>query len=680
MNINIRVIYDYNLNKMITQYNQIKSFIPKHEKFVYNNQSNIFPKSKYNIFFDTISENAYNILPTDNTILIVNEEYVNYLIYLRRENYSNKPLLLLDNIVNYYICLTKYSNDVLIKTHKILKKKIIYINGFTNSIKELIPSSNKYILYDIDVYSGQNNYLILEIWIKYFLERSEKLIIKYYFEKDYVVTYFKKLLNLKKIEHKKKYFYKNIILTTDESIYKNDIYAVILNTSYYQLTTKLYEHIFKNHIIITNKNLISDEIIKDKKFLLKEYSEENIVSVLNKLFNNESKYKLNYENIVKKIKNTSRKINKLISLNNDYVHKNNNNLNQDKLCQNTQLSKNTPLSIPEQIFLVNKYHNEVLRECKFNKNNIPTINIQNYYRILKNPSKKTDFGYTTTIFCDNKFLNLILTGGYTLKYITKTKYNIICLVQDKPYYDGDIYFPGLSADEIEDVKKIYDCVIGIDLLKTNIDKIKYLIQYRNIAYYSTKVLCLGLIQYKKLLFFDASTLISSNIDHVLTDNNRSTYYNMYQFVKCKRGLVGNLILITPKQKYFNRAIYLVSNYNTILEKKYNHYTNDEDIIYYSIYPEWNNKMLDDSLFSFNYHRIPNIVTENDKHKKIYEVQFYVQAKPMRYSLKDDHKERFLFNENHSCYYLWDLSSSKLLLQFPELAKYFEYIKTYRYIH
>ena len=77
----------------------------------------------------------------------------------------------------------------------------------------------------------------------------------------------------------------------------------------------------------------------------------------------------------------------------------------------------------------NKYKNlKLLYNKKKNK----------YYRYLKKSQNITKYAYVTTLFCDAKYLSSILVTGFYLKYFLKTKYDIICLVQDKPYYETDI--------------------------------------------------------------------------------------------------------------------------------------------------------------------------------------------------------------------------------------------------
>ena len=229
----IRIIIDNNIDKIYHQYNQIRYLLPNHQLYIYKRlNKDILDKIDYNIFFDIISENVLKLCPAKYNILLVNEEYVSVCSYLRREIYIDKPLILIDDIIDYYICLTKYSANVLQKKH-INKDKIIYLNGLTTNIYPTLKFTNKqkYILYKIDLYSGQNNIILLKTWLQYFSNRPEKLIIIHTYYKDNIVKYNYELL--------KKGYYKNIILTNSKIDPSFNIIASIINTSYYDLTTSI---------------------------------------------------------------------------------------------------------------------------------------------------------------------------------------------------------------------------------------------------------------------------------------------------------------------------------------------------------------------------------------------------------------------------------------------------------
>ena len=678
----IRFIIDNNNTKVYNQYNQICNLLPMHSLYIYKKGNNIKEEHfDYNLYFDVISERVYNDLcPAKYTILLVNDEYINTQKYLRREFYIDKPLILLSDIVNYYFCLTKYCKNILFK-QMINKNKIFYLKGFANNIYDLYNinfEKQKYILYNIDQYSDQNNLVLLTTWLKYFTNRPEKLIIIYKYYQDSIVKYNYELFKRKE--------FKNIILTNDINILDSNIFASIINTSPYSLTTTLYDNILRDRIVITVDTSIIDDILKPKScILMDDFNEENIYKALNKLFEYKDSdiIKITNKNkneLLKKSKKTKTEIYKFFKL----KKSNNSNICEKLIFRNNDFK--LPFFIKNKIIqshLVIKSEMDEI-DKKFNKikNNNSEKSLSKYYRILKMPDKqnKTKYAFATLIILNNTYIPTILSNGYIMKYIHKTKYNLICFVQDKPYYENDIIrFPGLTQDEINDIMKIYDCVIGIDLLKIETNKkIKLNFEkkyYSNAKFYATKLICYGFTLYSKILYYDASTIIYSNVDYYMTKYNENKYFNPYNF-DTQRGLMGSFYFYIPKTYYIKKALYLLKNYERIFENQYDYYLPDEDLLYYTLYPNWSDKQIDGNEIKYNdfLGRFPYI---HQQKKEKYKYNFYliVNLKPFLYNIQDDNT---LFTSNNTCYDLWDEGASDLIIKYPELNKYFEFIKTFRY--
>jgi hypothetical protein len=315
----IRIIYSYNTEKSVIEYNIFKSIIKEHELFVYNglNDENFknLKKVKYNIYIDVIPEDAYLNIPCDITILIVNDLYINEDIYLRREYYKRTPLIKIDDIVNYFICITEYSYKILLK--RVNNNKVLFFNIINYYLKNNILKNNilknilikerkeikknqdfslfsnnyksKYILYEIDPYSNIENIIILKLWEKYFINSDKILIIKYTYFKENIIKYFFKISKLKKNFNTLTYIYKNIILTIDNIyINSNDIGCYIINCSYYNLVINLYntiinnKAIINNKIIITQKNKISNDILKNNAIYFNKFTELELKKCLDK--------------------------------------------------------------------------------------------------------------------------------------------------------------------------------------------------------------------------------------------------------------------------------------------------------------------------------------------------------------------------------------------------------------
>ena len=331
-----RIIYDYNLSKLITQYNYIKNLFPKHSLYVYKNHKtgDLVECRHINIYIDTISEKMFFICPSNINILIVNEDYIVKNKYMRREEYSDKPLILLDNVIHYYFCLTLYSYNYLLH-NGINKSKLLLLDGLIdiqhlNSNKLMNHLVNKhinnkqvnkqvnkqtYIFYEIDMYSFQNNIILLEVWLKYFINWNTKLIIKYVHEKESIICLFKQKLDLHKLEDDKIYYYKNIIVFKDKKYlkkYYKNIELVIVNNSNFNLLYKLYQYIIHEKYIITINNEITKELL-DKLELINEFNEKNLYQLLNTYFqiNNAKKTKIikdNKKNLVLKSNESKKKL------------------------------------------------------------------------------------------------------------------------------------------------------------------------------------------------------------------------------------------------------------------------------------------------------------------------------------------------------------------------------------
>jgi len=337
----IRIIFDAKNSKLLTIYNFIKDIeifknhniikyykYDKIEKIItkmhnYTEQFLIQDKVKYNIYIDTISEEQYNNLPCDYTILIIDDKYLLNDNYLRREFFKDEPMKILDDYVNYYFCFTKYSYDLLKKI--INKKKLYLMNGlilYKNIDVNIYSLNNKYILYNIDSYSKQININILTTWIKYFTDRPEILIIKIQYKYDKIVNYILELLNLKYFQQSQILSYKNIIFIKKSAYldnYKDNIYASIINNDDYSLLINLYNNIINNRFIITHDNKISKDILQNNAIYFDEFNETNIYNTLNNLFSYDNKYiekciNNNKEILNKNINSTLKILKKIIKI------------------------------------------------------------------------------------------------------------------------------------------------------------------------------------------------------------------------------------------------------------------------------------------------------------------------------------------------------------------------------
>jgi hypothetical protein len=266
-------------------------------------------KTTYNVYIDVINEKLYNTNRSQYTVLIVNDEYLLKDVYLEKEMYNTYIPKLLNDCVDYYICLTKYSYNLLLK--RVDKKKLYLLNGLISYIEKPITKiDEKYIYYQIDPHSFQHNVILAETWVEYFLNRPEKLIINLYYTIETINQYIINLLEIPYIDIEKTYYHKNMIIIFNRDIYKNNYINIsnisFINCSYYSLAINLYNSIINNNFIITIKNDISVEILENNALYLKKFSKADIKKAFDIFFKYDDKY------IEKCIENNKKNINKNI--------------------------------------------------------------------------------------------------------------------------------------------------------------------------------------------------------------------------------------------------------------------------------------------------------------------------------------------------------------------------------
>jgi hypothetical protein len=679
----IRVIYDYNNTKSRKQYELLFKILPKHELFIYKNEEKEkYSETTFNIYLDTINEFCYNNLKTRYTILFVNEEYVSYKYarYIRREEYQNKPLLKIKTIIDYYFCVTKYSVKILLKKWKIPLEKIIFLTNIFNINKKLIMKNNlqninintdnsKYILFDLDIYETYNNITILDIWLAYYMNIKTKLIIYIHKEKqnDKLLDKLRTLIGIIDFQIPYIAYHGNIIITNDLTTLNCNYYAIILNISTYNLYYKVYDYILQNKIIIINDNKITREIFNNTMFLYSDINKinNNIDLLISSSIENMSEI----ENYLRYKKSNIKSI-----------------FNHFKYNKKKFITPYTPIPLKQFLyaFEYNDDHDTVIPyilkiERKLN-NHEP--NIDKYFRFIKKPDNKTNFCYATIIIIDNSYLPSVLVSGYKLKQLTDL--NIVCFVQDQPYYEnGKKIFSGLSNNDIKQIKKIYDCVIGIDIInkyfnkdlyaKQFINDEKFYIRNKNKIYYMTKITLFSFIYYKKIFYFDASVLINVNMDSIFMND---TFVLQVDNEKIQHTFIGNYYLIIPKKYYILKFLYLIKKYKNIFDKnKFKcRLTPYLCLIYYTIFPHY---IIGEYYIQDSGLEIDRFNDSNNNYI-IKPIINYPYNKPFRYSLMLDEPERDVFLLNYIHYAPWDLIVQELISKIPAFKKYFKYIKTFRY--
>jgi hypothetical protein len=307
-----------------------------------------------------------------------------------------------------------------------------------------------------------------------------------------------------------------------------------------------------------------------------------------------------------------------------------------------------------------------------------------YFTILKDKKNKTEFAYSTSIYIDNFSLPSIINLAYSIKYHCNSKYDLICFVQNKSYYEKNYLnntykkMNGLSHSDIETIKELFDIVIDVNITKlfskkdSVYDKLFYYILYDSLYPYAYT-------KYKKILYLANNVVINKNIDFLFDKYDKSTYGLDYLTKDYKGGLYYNVILYIPKNYYIKKIEYILKNYDIIFKKLFFIIPKMANVIYYTIFPDWSEQRFEFDLINYNFERIPYINSRPTSYNiDCYIDDYYAIYTPFNFhNLYSDIPERNKFNLNNKNFKKWDLLVIELLKKFPKYSKFFDFIKTYR---
>ena len=111
----------------------------------------------------------------------------------------------------------------------------------------------------------------------------------------------------------------------------------------------------------------------------------------------------------------------------------------------------------------------------------------------------TEYAYVTVLYGNNIYLTGALVLGYSLAR-TKTEFDRVILVT-----------PDVSELYRGFLKKIYTHIISIEYIEANPSLFTEGTRFREVF---TKLSCIGLIQYQKIILLDIDMIVTNNIDHV----------------------------------------------------------------------------------------------------------------------------------------------------------------------
>ena len=188
----------------------------------------------------------------------------------------------------------------------------------------------------------------------------------------------------------------------------------------------------------------------------------------------------------------------------------------------------------------------------------------NFQKYKRKNFKKTKYAYATTVFINEDYIPGCLALAHSLD-IHNNNYNKVCLVQYKPTYKEingkKTYFPGISKETIRNLLKLYDIVYGINLLQiTNTDKnnnhwTKMFKHYKNISIYPTKCQVFGLIEYDRVLYIDASSIVNKNLNYIFKKYKGNTFLWDKEFNYTNMGLDGSFFYLLLQSFFHQNDLY-----------------------------------------------------------------------------------------------------------------------------
>lgn len=290
------------------------------------------------------------------------------------------------------------------------------------------------------------------------------------------------------------------------------------------------------------------------------------------------------------------------------------------------------------------------------------------FRVYKSPNArpKSDYCYCSLVMIDDTYIPGALTLAYSL-LLSGAKFNIICMVQDTHNIvkiGNKNKSTGVSKDSINALLELYDYVYGVDIIQVDnyISPNSHFTRresYVNISLYATKVNMYALTDYKKVLYLDASCYIKKNPEFVFSKFNKPTFCSDLSYGLSNVGLSANVILVIPGLRYYTRAMLMIKKCNDIFGNLFFSRGIDEIILYYAVYPDWSDKLLDNCFKCSIY-----------KYFQDCYVFTISKQKPFKKGTEDD----------VSCYIyyeIWDRISDMLLRKNVNLKKYYSHISTFR---
>ena len=278
---------------------------------------------------------------------------------------------------------------------------------------------------------------------------------------------------------------------------------------------------------------------------------------------------------------------------------------------------------------------------------------------------KKENAIATIIFMSEDYIPALLVLAHSFRlHHASPKHNLICLVQDKSQTVNNICYEGIRKSTIQLLLHFFDIIYGIDLLYTtpNYDSDWVQKHYKHAHLYLTKCQIFNIIDFKNILYIDASSLILQNIDNIFDKKYRGGVGWRIERKNKEVGFSGKLIFFQPSIFYAQKLKYLLDNIEIFEHYKSIRHFN-ESLIMYVLYDSKPFRLIDSSIICRDY---------TNMWKQCVFIH-YEYNKPFRQNEKEE------FNDSNK-YITWDNIASDLLTKHPSCLIYFEHIKTFRKVN
>lgn len=326
------------------------------------------------------------------------------------------------------------------------------------------------------------------------------------------------------------------------------------------------------------------------------------------------------------------------------------------------------IQLDSQIHSLFKNKPNLFKKPNFRFHTNKNTNIEDIFKKKK--------AFVTTVFINESYISGALI--WAKSFIGhKTKYPLICCVQDKPFLkNNEILFPGVSNEGIMDLLKYFDLVVGVDLLevknykiptipnKPHVKHASNVPSYKNSAFYPTKLQVFGLLEFEQLFYIDSAAYIGKNIDH-LFDEFKGNFFHERQYYFMKTGAGGSHFMIQPNIIFYYKLKLFVDNYQKYFDHLFLKGTVDETLLYYCIYPHW------DGLIEFKKYLSHKRWSHPERNTPI---RHFMKYKPFRPLPINDNTYQYITDE---AFNEWNSIGKNIITQYPQLKKYYEHIPSFR---